>query len=390
MNNEPQTFRPKWSSTTKLVIVLLALLSVGYVFYKFGAAIYPMIIALILAYVLSPFVNFLERKLRWPRVLAIIVMFLFVFLVIGLVLWIIIPILTSQVRLFVQDIDIWIDQVQGFVAGQYIIAGFPISGQELISPLTNSLEKLLEPLVGSTIGLVATLLESLIWVIFIIIVSIYLIKESRSILSWFENLVPPYGRADYKHILQEINLIWGSFFRSQLLLSLIVSIIITVEGLIIGLPFALLMGIFAGLLEFFPSIGHAIWLVLASILGLLLGSTWLPLPNWAFLILILVIHIIFTQFDLNYLIPRIIGRSVHLPPLVVIIGIIGGASIAGVLGVVLAAPSIASLRVLGGYLYARIFDLEPFANRKTIVFPLPKPEIRFWQKPEMKREEDHT
>ncbi len=157
------------------------------------------------------------------------------------------------------------------------------------------------------------------------------------------------------------------------------------EGLILGLPFALLMGIFAGLLEFFPSIGHGIWLVIASLLALILGSTWIPVPNWVFLIIVLSFHLIFTQFDLNYLIPRIIGRSVHLPPLVVIIGIIAGASFAGVLGVVLAAPTIASLRVLGGYLYARIFDLEPFQDRLTTVPPLPPPEIRWWQKSHMRK-----
>ena len=83
------------------------------------------------------------------------------------------------------------------------------------------------------------------------------------------------------------------------MLALIVSSFITLEGLIIGLPFALLMGVLAGLLEFMPSIGHGIWLVIASLVGLFLGSTWIPIPNWAFMILILVLHTVFTQFDLN-------------------------------------------------------------------------------------------
>ena len=67
------------------------------------------------------------------------------------------------------------------------------------------------------------------------------------------------------------------------------------------------------------------------------------------MLLVMVLHPIFSQFDLNFLIPHIIGRSVRLPPMVVILGIVAGASIAGVLGIILAAPSIASLHVLGRY-----------------------------------------
>jgi hypothetical protein len=89
------------------------------------------------------------------------------------------------------------------------------------------------------------------------------------------------------------------------------------------------------------------------------------------------LHLIFEQFDLNYLIPRIIGRSVHLPPVVVILGIVSGALLAGVLGIFLAAPTIASLRVLGRYIYANLFDLDPFPIASSS--PLPPPNPRWWQ-----------
>jgi predicted PurR-regulated permease PerM len=379
MNNQIP-IRPQWSSTTKLVIVLLGLLAFGFVFYKFGAAVYPLILALILSYVLSPFVNFLQRKIRLNRSLSILLVYLLGFLIVGAILWIIIPLFTSQVGLFVKDIDVWIREIEKFFSGEIVIAGFSISGDVLLKPVIDFLQNMLEPILGSTLEIVGVIVESIAWIIFILIISIYLIKESKSVIAWFEHLIPPYGRFDYNHILNEINIIWSAFFRGQLLLAVLVSIIITFEGLILGLPFALLLGIFAGIMEFLPSIGHGIWLVIASSVALILGSSWIPVPNWVFVIIVLSVHTIFTQFDLNYLIPRIIGRSVHLPPLVIIIGIIAGASFAGVLGVVLAAPTIASLRVLGGYLYARILDLEPFQNKPTTVPPLPPPELRWWQK----------
>jgi predicted PurR-regulated permease PerM len=106
------------------------------------------------------------------------------------------------------------------------------------------------------------------------------------------------------------------------------------------------------------------------IIALFLGSTWLRI-NWAFMIIVIGLHIIFEQFELNYLIPRISGRSVHLPPLVVILGIVAGALIAGVLGIFLAAPTIASARVFGRYIFANLFDMEPFPINPAPLLPPP-------------------
>jgi len=100
------------------------------------------------------------------------------------------------------------------------------------------------------------------------------------------------------------------------------------------------------------------------------------LPNWVFALIIVGLHIVFQQFDLNYLIPRIIGRQVHLPPLVVILGIVAGAATAGVLGVLLAAPTVASARVLGRYIFANLSDTAPFPDLASS--PLPPPDPRWW------------
>ena len=176
-------------------------------------------------------------------------------------------------------------------------------------------------------------------------------------------------------LLSEFNIIWSSFFRGQLLLSFTIACIVTGVGFIIGLPFSLLMGILAGNCEFRPSIGNAIWIVIASTLALFMGSTWIPIRNWSFFLILLVLHILITQFDLNYLISRIIGRLVRLPPVVVNLGILIGASLAGVLGVALAAPTIASMRVLSRYVYARLADQDTFPEQLAYR-TLPAPEIR--------------
>jgi predicted PurR-regulated permease PerM len=191
--------------------------------------------------------------------------------------------------------------------------------------------------------------------------------------AWAERLPPAAYREELIRLAQEINTVWGAFFRGQIVLALVVAVIITIAGVVVGLPYALAMGALAGLLEFLPSLGHGIWLFIASLLMFFQGSTWLPLPSWAAMLIVIAIHLVFQQVDLNLLIPRIIGRRVRLQPLVVILGIAAGAALAGVLGIVLAAPTIASARIIGRYLFANLLDQDPFPEKLEMESPDGKP-----------------
>lgn len=90
------------------------------------------------------------------------------------------------------------------------------------------------------------------------------------------------------------------------------------------------------------------------------GSSYIPLPSWAFALVVAIFYFIMWQIDTNYLVPRIIGNRLHLSPAIIIVGIIAGASVGGALGLLLAAPTIASVRVLGSYIYRRLLDVEPY------------------------------
>ena len=204
-----------------------------------------------------------------------------------------------------------------------------------------------------------------------LLVSFYLVKDGHQAANWFYSLIPPNLQSDVHRLLDEINLIWGGFFRGQVVLGLVGGLIVGIGSAIVGLPMALLLGVMAGLLELLPSLGHGIWLTLALPLALFSGSTWewMPLSNLWFAVLVLGLHAVYQQVDLNYIIPRIIGRRVHLHPLIVILGILVGATVGGVLGVFLAAPTISSLRVLGRYIYANLMDMDPFPPEPEATAP---------------------
>jgi predicted PurR-regulated permease PerM len=367
-----------WSIQTKTIVITTLLVLIGYAFYRFREVVAPLVLALILAYVLTPAVKWLQQKLKIPRFLAIVIFYLLLFLIVAAVLYTVIPLLITQISSLDLGLHDTLVQTSTWFDKRYEFAGFVINGGEILTRVMDAMQGIFQPVIGQTLDIVALLFTSVIWLIFILILSFYMIKDHEKILNWMHHLIPPRYQLDYERIMQEFHRIWSSFFRGQLILALLVMVIISTVGLLIGLRFALVLGILAGFLEFFPSIGHTIWLVMASTVALLGGSSWINIPNFAFVIVVFVIYIIFTQFDLNYLIPKIIGRSVKLSPMVVILGIVIGATVAGVLGVVLAAPTIASLRVLGRYVYAHLVEIDPFLE-PSVSEALPEPQLRWWR-----------
>lgn len=367
--------RPAWSNQTKLIVVLILLVASVFLLRQFSRMAIPLVIAAILAYVLTPAVNLLGRRLHIKRIFAILITYLLMLVIIGGVISMVVPMLSRQAGDVGLEIREMLFQVNRLLGGTFVVGGITLDGREIARQLNGSIQNMLQPVFGSTFTIVRDIVTTLAWIVFTIVVSIYLIKDASALRMWLESLPPAAYREDFITLRDEISTIWSSFFRGQLVLALIVAVLITTVYVSVGLSSALVMGVLAGLLEFMPSLGHGIWLCVALPLAFFRGSTWLPVSNLAFMLIVLGIHIIFEQFDANYLIPRIIGRSVRLPPLVVILGIIAGASVAGVLGVMLAAPTIASLRVVGRYIYAEIVNVDPFPDQPTTSLPPPNP---FW------------
>jgi predicted PurR-regulated permease PerM len=374
--------KPRWPYATKLTICLLLLVFFIYLLSRFNEIIPPFLIAVIIAYILSPVVYYLQSRIRLPRSLIILLTYIILAVIIILIPIVIIPLFAGDVTSADFNTQQLIKSLEAALAQQYRVLGFTIHPSALLDQVIVALRGFIQPVIGQTVTIVMSIITSIIWIIFIVLVSFYLIKDGTRLEEWFTLHLPPVFLPDYLWMHDEINQIWGAFFRGQLLLSTIVSIIFIVIGSVLGLPFALAMGILAGILEFLPSIGHAIWLFIASLLAYFLGSTWIPIPNWVFMLIIIGLHLFFEQFDLNYLIPRIIGKSVHLPPLVVILGIVSAALLAGVLAIPLAAPTIASARVIGRYIFANLFDMDWTPISATQ--PLPPPKTYWWQRNQRK------
>ena len=353
--------RPSWNSTTKVVVGVIAFVLFAVALYLFRIVFVPLIIGVMMAYILQPVVRLIQRITRLPHGTATGLMYLILLALVIPIGALLIPVVIDQV-IFLQGELVDFARFLNTLGEDavVVVVGFEFGVQELVLQITSALTDFASSVATESVAVVLDAARIILLVVFTFVIGFYLTRDSNKVVDWVYGLTPPAYRSDAEALMTEINGIWSAFFRGQIFLSLIVAVILTLLSAILGLPRPLLFGVWGGLLEFLPSIGNMIWGLTAVIVALVAGSTYLPLPNALFALVVFVVYVAFAQLDMNVLIPNIIGRQVRLHPVVVILGVIVGASVAGVLGVALAAPTIASLRIIMRYVYANLFDLDPF------------------------------
>ncbi len=363
---------PQWTPATKRIILIICLILIGLAIWQFSIVLAPLVVAVIIAYLLNPLVNWVtvstRLKRRWAAPI-IYVAFLLVILV--LIPTIFVPVIIQQIREL--DIDVQTIMVQLNSAKDYpiIIGGINLDMNALVEPVTGSLDQIFSPLATWAANVAVEVAGGLIWAIFIFVVGFYLLLDANRFSAWVDSWIPPAYEEEFRQLRSELDGVWKAYFLGQVTLAIIVGLIIGISAGILGIRSAILLGVIAAILELIPNWGYGVSGIIGVLFAFFQGSTWIPLPNWAFALLVAGFYFVMWQIDTNYLVPRIIGQRLRLPPALIIVGIIAGASVGGALGLLLAAPIIATFRVLGSYLYRRLLDLQPYVlvSKRP---PLPK------------------
>lgn len=356
---------PPWSATAKIVVIVFSVVVAGAIVLRFREVISPLIIAGLIAYVLAPFVDFVNARTRIPRGAVTAAIYLIFFGLLALAVSLLTPLLIEQTRSFQLDFQGIGDDIEVLLSQPLQIGGLSLDLAPAYDQLIATLTDLIQPLATQTVALLAGVVSTAVELIFIGIVSFYLTKDGPAMGQQLVQWVPPDLRCDFERLREELGTLWRAFLRGQLLLGLTMGLTVGVLMAIVGMKNALILGILAFFLEFLFSVGHGIWLAIAVPLALFQGSLWIPLSNFWIAVLVLSIHAVLQQVDLNFFIPRLVGRQVKLHPMVVIIGIIVGGMLGGVLGILLAAPTIASAGVLARYVRSKLLDLPPWADAQS-------------------------
>jgi predicted PurR-regulated permease PerM len=361
---------PKWGSSTKLLVGLTAIVLIGLSVWRFTFLMVPLTVAVMLAYLLHPIITFIVRRLRWPRSLVTGLLYLLLLLLVlslatGLGIYLITQIASFNVNL--QQIIVDLPQrINALTHSQYQIWGFTLDLNRFdLSGLYQRIADAIQPALeqaGSLIGNAASsTAEFLGWVLFVLLISFYLANEMPSLPGIVEGFAagPGYGH-DVKRLMHDTQRIWDAFLRGQLILALTVGIVNGVGLFILNVNYALILGMMSGFLIFIPYVGPLVTALVAAGIALFQAGNWFGIQPVPYAITVLVWFAITQQMADYVLSPRIIGEHLELHPAIILVGAIMGASLGGFVGLLLAAPVLATLKLFGRYAWHKLLDLPPF------------------------------
>jgi len=377
MSPTPTQKKIFWAAVTSLsfvamgaVVTLLGWLVITAISYLQPVLI-PIAIAAILAYLLDPVVNWLERR-RLSRTMSVITVFTVSIAMVAGILIYIIPAVGNQGQQFATHMPEYTERAQALISktieNAKRLSELPIfqrpedsvtrptafSGyiataidegiawlQKKLPDIAVATGQFLQKSVGGFLGVFGFLLSLILVPIFLF----FFLKEGHSISQNWSNYLPLRAsplKSEIVSLLNEINNYLINFFRGQLLVSLIDGLLIGLCLLIfVRLEFSLLIGLMVGLLGLIPYLGMMIrWIPAVIIAAAQFGDWWHP-------VLVTIIFLAANNIDGMIIAPKIVGESVGLHPLTVIISVLGWSLIlGGLLGALLAVPLTATLKVL--------------------------------------------
>jgi predicted PurR-regulated permease PerM len=327
----------------------------------------PFIWAIITAYVLNPVVIFLARRTGWSRRMWAIVFYagLLGLLVYGISS--LFPLLREQVTDFANDLPRNVREAGRFLRDAGLVEGNTIDllGTRInLNATDEEINQQLSALASQEIGrnLIPTLthgFEGVLKLLVYLVATFFLLLEMDRIGQGVANLTPANVRSELGPWVRRINYVLGAYIRGQLILVVLMSTVTYIALTILEVRYAPLLAIFTGLVETIPFIGPYTAGATAVLVAVTQGSA--PF-GWTPIVLGIVVAITYTvlrQIEDNFVIPFLIGRLVHLHPLAVIFAVLAGAAIGGILGLLIAVPVAATVKVIAIYLYGKLREEPP-------------------------------
>jgi predicted PurR-regulated permease PerM len=353
----------EWSTTTRYFVFALVLAGVIWFISAAQALIGALAISALLAYLLNPLVTLVNERARVARSLVVFFVYLLSLVAIITVTIIFIPAIPEQTTTFLADMQVLMTQAEE----EYLSEPVTILNTEIhldgLLPEAD-LSELVSSFIRADIivELLQTSTTNLGWILVVLVATYYLLQDWGKLHEWLFSWAPDPFETDFRRLYGEVKQVWGRYFRGQLRLSLIVGLLTGVGSLIIGMPGAIVFGVFAAIFDVLLSVGPAIIMTVATIVALLAGSNTLEMSRPLFAIVVLALHLGIQGFENIWLRPRIMSSSVRIHPAIIFIAIVGSLSLAGVLTALVIVPVLGSIAVISRYTYFKLFKMDPWAG----------------------------
>ncbi len=371
---------PRWGSTTKLVVALTLVASIAALLIRFQFIITPLLVSILLAYLLYPIASFIQRHLHLSWGLSVgLIYFLIVILLLGLLTaggLGLIQQVQSVVRL-VQDGLTTLPELIAQMSGKTFQFGpfrFDFNALDLNALSRQALDTI-QPLLSRTGSLLSTLAGSaasfLGWTFFVLLASYFILSESGGLRGRIFSLQIPGYTHDLARLGRELSYIWNAFLRGQIIIFFLTVLVYLILLSILGVRYVIGLAFLAGLARFVPYVGPAInWTALALV-AYFQDYKLFGLSPLSYTLLVLGLALLTDQIFDSFISPRILSKALKVHPAGVLIAAIIAANLLGIIGVVVAAPILATVILFWRYLIRKMLDLDPWPEPETRPIPTP-------------------
>jgi predicted PurR-regulated permease PerM len=334
-----------WGSTkvniSLMHVIILAVLV--FIVLRYGIAIStvvkPFIIAAVFSYLLNPVVKVFERK-GIRRIFGVLIVYFIFIAIIVLLSFVLVPKLIKEISVLVVNIPQYSRQMQELLKqfqDGYMKSGLPESFKDVLDDNILMLQSMILTLLQNIANGIIEIFSQLFNIIIVPVITFYMLKDAEYFKNQFVLVLPKAKRMKLIILLRDIDNVFGKYIRGQIIIASFVGALTTAALIIIKVKYAFILGIFAGVANIIPYFGPFIGII-PTILFSLLDSTAKALYAAGAFILI-------QQLESGFLTPRIIGKSVGIHPVYVIMSLIAGGRLFGVIGLVMAVPVLAAIKL---------------------------------------------
>lgn len=352
---------------TNTLFTLIALVLLGLVIFIFRevsfifnplsvfmkTVVLPVVLALILYYLLRPILRLLEG-FKIPRIWGILIIFLGLIGLITLLVVLVFPFLKTQFQNLIMEFPNYFMQLltdlDAFLRTSYIgdyYTGSSFDIEQLVATLpgniTDTLQNTVTSIISGVTGLISTITSVILSIVIVPFILFYLLKDGEKLPEYFVKLLPPRLRQDTREVLSEADKQLGAYIQGQIIVAFCIGVMIYIGFLIIGMDYALLLGVLAMVTSVVPYLGPAIAITPAAIIALVTSPF--------MLVKLAIVWTVVQLVEGNLISPQVMGKTMFIHPVTIIFVLLTAGSLFGIAGVILGIPMYALVRVLVSHLY---------------------------------------
>ncbi len=333
---------------TTTFITILSIVLLGWFTYLLSPVLTPFLIAAFIAYLTDPLVEKLAKgkKLKISRTITVVGVFVLVVLLVLIIFFFLLPASQKEVFVLVAKIPDIIDWLQQYVVPHLESLGFSLQDisfsaiKETVTAHASQATEMAKWLGKTLFHSGMAILNVLMNVLIVFVATFYLLRDWRQILKACEKMLPNQIAPTVVRLVKQCDVVLATFVRGQLTVMACLGTLYGVGLSLIGVNFALLLGMLAGVLSIVPYLGSIVGLGAALIVAYLQFGSWLPIVG------VLVVFGIGHVLEGMVLTPILIGDKLGLHPVVVIFAVLAGGHLLGIVGIILALPITAMLVVV--------------------------------------------